>query len=79
MIRVPDPGLTWRKSSFSGGGNGACVEVAWRKSSFSDIGNGGCVEVAWPQPLVAVRDSKHPAGPTLSFPRPAWSTFLGAH
>ncbi|HET9143016.1 MAG TPA: DUF397 domain-containing protein [Actinophytocola sp.] len=38
--------------------------------------NGGCVEVAWPAPLVAVRDSKHLAGPTLSFPRPSWSTFL---
>ena len=48
----------------------------WRKSSFSGPTNGGCVEVAWPAPLVAVRDSKNPAGPALNFPRPAWSNFL---
>jgi hypothetical protein len=53
--------------------------LAWRKSSFSDGGNGACVEVARPEPLVAVRDSKHPTGPTLSFPRVQWSTFLRAH
>jgi Domain of unknown function (DUF397) len=76
MTLVPEPGLTWRKSSFSGAGQGGCVEVAWRKSSFSGGGNGGCVEVAWPAPLVAVRDSKHPTGPTLSFPRARWSGFL---
>lgn len=72
--------MNWRKSSFSGAGNGACVEVAWRKSSFSNgTDHGACVEVAWPAPRVAVRDSKHPAGPTLSFPRPGWSTFLRTH
>jgi len=36
----------------------------------------GCIEVAWPEPLVAVRDSKHPTGPTLTFPNVQWSTFL---
>jgi hypothetical protein len=35
----------------------------WRKSSFSDTGN-GCVEVAGT--LTSLRDSKHPAGPTLA-------------
>jgi hypothetical protein len=60
MTFMPDPGLTWRKSSFSGGGNGACVEVAW------------------PQPLVAVRDSKHPNGPTVTFPHEAWSALTRA-
>jgi hypothetical protein len=60
MTRVPDPGLTWRKSSFSG------------------AGQGGCVEVAWPAPFVAVRDSKHPTGPTLTFCRSRWSDFLRA-
>jgi hypothetical protein len=56
-------GLHWRKSSFSGG-NDACVEVGthWRKSSYSG-GNDECVEVA--STLVAVRDSKNPAGPIL--------------
>jgi hypothetical protein len=32
MTIAPDPGLTWRKSTFSGGGNGGCVEVAWPRS-----------------------------------------------
>ena len=32
---------TWRKSSYSGGSGGDCVEVAsWRKSSYSG-GSGG--------------------------------------
>lgn len=35
----------------------------WRKSSFSG-GGGNCVEVR--QDLAAVRDSKNPAGPTLT-------------
>jgi uncharacterized protein DUF397 len=49
--------------------------IAWRKSSFS--GNGGnCVEVGWPTLVVAVRDSKNSDGPTLGFPRLAWSVFL---
>ena len=78
MTLSPDPGLTWRKSSYSDGGNGACIEVAWRKSTYSGAGNGGCVEVAWPHPLVAVRDSKHPIGPTLTFPHSKWSCFLRA-
>ena len=47
--------------------------LTWRKSSFSDGGNGDCVEVAWPELLVAVRDSKHPTGPTVMFPRASWS------
>jgi hypothetical protein len=53
----------WRKSSYSGG-NGECVElgVAWRKSSYSG-GTGDCVELA---NVGAVRDSKNPAGPTVS-------------
>jgi len=46
--------------------------MTWRKSSFSGGTNGGCVEVAWPHPAVAVRDSKNPDGPALSFPRPGW-------
>ncbi|MFE4827369.1 DUF397 domain-containing protein [Streptomyces sp. NPDC056672] len=46
----------WRKSSYSGGDNGDCVEVTdvilasaltgWRKSSYSGPDNGDCVEVA---------------------------------
>jgi hypothetical protein len=39
----------WRKSSHSGNGGSACIEVgAWRKSSHSDNGGSDCVEVgAW--------------------------------
>jgi len=45
-------GVAWRKSSYSGGNGGACVEfavltgVAWRKSSYSGGNGGNCVEVA---------------------------------
>jgi hypothetical protein len=38
----------WRKSSYSGGNGGACVEVGamWRKSSHSGGNGGNCIEVA---------------------------------
>ncbi|MFF5110438.1 DUF397 domain-containing protein [Streptosporangium sp. NPDC000509] len=50
--------------------------LAWRKSTLSDGGN-GCVEVATNLPgLVAVRDSKDPSGPTLTFSPTAWNDFL---
>jgi hypothetical protein len=55
---------SWRKSSFSGGNGGECVEMgyAWRKSSFSGGNGGACVEVA---AVGAVRDSKNPGGAVL--------------
>jgi predicted secreted Zn-dependent protease len=68
---------TWRKSSYSGH-NGECVEVAataWRKSTFSGH-NGDCVEVAQAPDLVAVRDSKDPSGPVLTFVAAEWREFL---
>lgn len=49
----------WRKSSYSGGQGGNCVEVATRAEAGS----------------VMVRDSKDQAGPVLSFPREAWQVF----
>ncbi|MFK4147992.1 DUF397 domain-containing protein [Streptomyces sp. NPDC004065] len=52
---------TWRKSSYSGGGEGnACVEIAHRPAR------------------TAVRDSKAPAGATLTFPPGAFGAFLEA-
>lgn len=49
--------------------------LAWRKATAS--GSNGCVELA---PLsdggVAVRDSKDPHSPVLSFTRREWSAFL---
>ncbi|MFY1635299.1 DUF397 domain-containing protein [Solwaraspora sp. WMMB335] len=48
----------------------------YRKSTRSDS-TGSCVEVATNIPAtVLVRDSKDPAGPTLSFAPHDWTTFL---
>jgi uncharacterized protein DUF397 len=71
--------LVWRKSSYSGDENQACVEVAfaWRKSSYSGGENTACVEVAFATPAVAVRDSKDPSGPHFAVDASAWRGFLG--
>ncbi|MET8084739.1 DUF397 domain-containing protein [Micromonospora sp. NPDC005197] len=51
----------------------------WRKSTRSGPDGGNCVEVADNLPgLVAVRDSKDPAGPVLVFTPDAWGTFVGS-
>lgn len=74
----------WRKSSYSSGQGGACVEVArfasadWRKSSHSSGQGGQCVEVAGATGVVAVRDSKDPDGPALGFAPREWHAFLTA-
>jgi hypothetical protein len=48
--------------------------AAWRKASASSTGN--CVEVTVNLPgVVAVRDSKDPAGPALTFTPDAWRAF----
>jgi hypothetical protein len=51
--------------------------AAWRKSSRSGD-EGACVEVAALPRLVAVRDSKDPAGPALLFATGAWAAFAQA-
>ncbi|WDZ90282.1 DUF397 domain-containing protein [Nocardiopsis sp. HUAS JQ3] len=39
--------MRWRKSSYSGGGGGNCVEISnWRKPSYSGGSGGECVEVS---------------------------------
>ena len=48
----------WRKSSWSGGNGGDCVEVARNLSG-----------------AVAVRDSKDPDGPKLTFTPDEWVAF----
>ncbi|MEU4358610.1 DUF397 domain-containing protein [Streptomyces virginiae] len=54
-------GLTWRKSSYSNGDGGSCVEVS------DDLLPG----------LVPVRDSKQAGiGPVLVFPAGVWSAFI---
>ncbi len=48
---------------------------AWRKSTFCNS-QGACVEVAGlGDDGRAVRDSKDPAGPALSFPAAQWAAF----
>ncbi|GGM37464.1 hypothetical protein GCM10011608_22610 [Micromonospora sonchi] len=49
----------------------------WRKSTRSGSNGGDCVEIADNLPgVVAVRDSKDPHGPTLTFTPTAWAAFL---
>ncbi|MGX4657413.1 DUF397 domain-containing protein [Micromonospora sp. SCSIO 07396] len=49
----------------------------WRKSTRSSGNGGNCVEVADNLPgMIAVRDSKDPAGPALTFTPTAWRSFL---
>ncbi|MFD9501230.1 DUF397 domain-containing protein [Streptomyces sp. NPDC060035] len=69
---------TWRKSSYSGGDGGNCVEVAtWRKSTYSGGSGGDCLEVADGHPgIVPVRDSKVTDGPALVFRTAAWAAFI---
>ncbi|MFB7996629.1 DUF397 domain-containing protein [Streptomyces sp. NPDC056002] len=77
----------WRKSTYSNGTGGECVEIAehfpgaahWRKSTYSNGDGGLCVEVAQGHPaLVPVRDSKtaRSGGPVLLFRTPAWAAFV---
>jgi hypothetical protein len=50
----------------------------WRTSSHSG-GNGNCVEVAANLPgIIAVRDSKNPAGPELILSAATWAAFTAA-
>lgn len=49
----------------------------WRKSSYSSPNGSDCVEVAPAVEVIAVRDSKNPAGPKLTFAPEAWAAFTG--
>jgi Domain of unknown function (DUF397) len=53
--------------------------ITWRKSSYSGSNGGDCVEVAvLPDCSLAVRDSKAPYGPKLTFTAAEWQTFTTA-
>ncbi|MFE6893870.1 DUF397 domain-containing protein [Streptomyces sp. NPDC057694] len=74
----------WRKSSYSGDSGGDCVEcaplagAAWHKSSYSGDTGGQCVEYAALNPHIALRDSKTPAGGTITVPSQAFEAFVRA-
>lgn len=48
----------------------------WRKSTRSGPNTDNCVEVAFVEGVVAVRDSKSPAGPALVFTVAEWDAFV---
>jgi hypothetical protein len=51
----------------------------WRKSTRSGGNGGNCVEVADNLgDVVAVRDSKDPSGPVLTFGPESWRAFIAA-
>ncbi|MFE4673676.1 DUF397 domain-containing protein [Streptomyces sp. NPDC056723] len=53
------------------------ANIQWRKSSYSSDQGGDCVEIAeTPCAAVAVRDSKDPAGPHLTFGVGAFRAFV---
>jgi hypothetical protein len=47
----------------------------WRKAQLS-VGNGACVEVAQMSGMIALRDSKNPHGPMLTYTQAEWHAFL---
>lgn len=65
-MRAPDLSrATWRKSSYSNGTGGSCVEVTALTDQFRAAGR-----------AVAVRDSKDPDGPFLAFSEADWRVFM---
>jgi len=50
-------------------------ELRWQKAVKS-ANNGACVEVARLGSMIAVRDSKEPKGPALTYNSNEWSAFL---
>ncbi|PLW74149.1 DUF397 domain-containing protein [Streptomyces sp. SCUT-3] len=50
----------------------------WRKSSYSGDTGGECVEVAAVDGGIAVRDSKDPDGPRLTFTADGFAAFVAA-
>jgi hypothetical protein len=57
---------TWRKSSYSNGSGGSCVEIAVLPPTADD------------DHAIAIRDSKDPHGPALTFSARQWRDFTAA-
>jgi hypothetical protein len=57
---------TWRKSSYSNGSGGSCVEIAVLTRAAAHDHD------------IAVRDSKDPHGPALTFTAGQWREFTAA-
>jgi Domain of unknown function (DUF397) len=51
------------------------ARLNWRKAK-SSVGNGACLEVAPVNGMVAIRDSKNPTGPMLTYTPTEWRAFL---
>ena len=49
--------------------------ITWRKASYSTGNGGNCVEVGTAARTVAVRDSRDPQGPALTFAPARWQAF----
>lgn len=65
-MSVPDLSRAdWRKSSYSNGSGGSCVEIAMLTDTPGEHD-------------IAVRDSKDPHGPALSFSANQWRDFTTA-
>ena len=63
-IQMDLTGATWRKSSFSGGNGGTCVEIAIVPGSKEGS-----------EYVIAMRDSRRPDGPVLIFTPAEWEAF----
>jgi hypothetical protein len=50
-------------------------DLTWRTSSYSGSNGGNCIEVAMTPDTVAIRDSKDPRGPVLTFGAVDWRRF----
>ena len=61
MRARPTSGAAWKKSSYSGGSESQCVEVA----DVTTAHNG-----------IAIRDSKDPGGPALMFAPASFADFI---
>ena len=72
-------GVQWRKSTYSSGNGGQCVEVGavpWRKSTYSGNGGMNCVETGNVPGAVLIRDTKdNGGGPVLRVTPGDWRRF----